>query len=222
MCQKKSELGSLIRDLLKKNLLSMRKLSALSGIDTATISRIVNGKQRANMNHLQNFSKYLNVPIEKLLIADGYDIDVLKNENFLNSPSFIKNIQELLRFSNLLDYHYDLSKIEDELDKYKRYAVTKEGKNTIYKNFKEKIEDINGSGLFVDELKQMYERFCDENASEEIHALLGSGLLYFILSVDIIPDYIFPFGYLDDVIAIKLILHHIAEVNAKDEKLLQK
>ncbi|MCI1944196.1 helix-turn-helix domain-containing protein [Clostridium luticellarii] len=208
MYEKKSELGALIRELLKKNSLSMRKLSALSGIDTATISRIVNGKQRANMKHIQSFAKYLNVPMEKLLIADGYDIDILK--------------QELLKFSNLLDYNYDLCKIEDELEKYKKYAATKEGKNIIYKNFKEKIDAVNGSGLFVDELKQMYEKFCNDTSSEEIRVLLGSGLLYFILSVDIIPDYVFPLGYLDDVIAIKLVLHHIAEVNARNEKLLQK
>jgi transcriptional regulator with XRE-family HTH domain len=206
--EKKSELGALIRELLKKNSLSMRKLSTLSGIDTATISRIVNGKQRANMKHIQSFAKYLNVPMEKLLIADGYDIDILK--------------QELLKFSNLLDYNYDLCKIEDELEKYKKYAATKEGKNIIYKNFKEKIDAVNGSGLFVDELKQMYEKFCNDTSSEEIRVLLGSGLLYFILSVDIIPDYVFPLGYLDDVIAIKLVLHHIAEVNARNEKLLQK
>lgn len=208
MYEKKSELGALIRELLKKNSLSMRKLSTLSGIDTATISRIVNGKQRANMKHIQSFAKYLNVPMEKLLIADGYDIDILK--------------QELLKFSNLLDYNYDLCKIEDELEKYKKYAATKEGKNIIYKNFKEKIDAVNGSGLFVDELKQMYEKFCNDTSSEEIRVLLGSGLLYFILSVDIIPDYVFPLGYLDDVIAIKLVLHHIAEVNARNEKLLQK
>jgi uncharacterized membrane protein YkvA (DUF1232 family)/plasmid maintenance system antidote protein VapI len=220
--ERKSELGALIRDLLKKNSLSMRKLSALSGIDTSTISRIVNGKQRANMKHIQSFARCLNVSIEKLLIADGYDIDILNNENFINSPSFIKNIQELLKFSNLLDYHYDLCKIEEELEKYKKYAATKEGKNIVYKNFKEKINTVNGSGLFVDELKQMYEKFCNDTSPEEIRILLGSGLLYFILSIDIIPDYVFPFGYLDDVIAIKLVLHHIAEVNARNEKLLQK
>ena len=32
-------------------------------------------------------------------------------------------------------------------------------------------------------------------------SIIGSALLYFILSTDIIPDYVFPFGYLDDTIA---------------------
>jgi uncharacterized membrane protein YkvA (DUF1232 family) len=35
---------------------------------------------------------------------------------------------------------------------------------------------------------------------------MGSALLYFILPVDVIPDYIFPIGYLDDAIAVQLVL----------------
>ena len=38
-------------------------------------------------------------------------------------------------------------------------------------------------------------------------AVIGSALIYFIISVDIIPDYIFPIGYLDDAIAVKLVLN---------------
>ena len=34
----------------------MRKLSRLTGIDTATISRIVNGKQQPKLNQLQKFA----------------------------------------------------------------------------------------------------------------------------------------------------------------------
>lgn len=136
----------------------------------------------------------------------------------MDSPSLIKNIHELLKLPDLLNYKCDLSKIEEELEKYKIYALTEEGKSIIYKNFNKKIEAVNGDGFFIEELKEMYKKFCDESLPEEIHALLGSGLLYFILSVDIIPDYIFPIGYLDDIIAIKLVLHNMLEVKQKHEK----
>ncbi|MEM5594999.1 YkvA family protein [Niallia circulans] len=33
---------------------------------------------------------------------------------------------------------------------------------------------------------------------------MGAALIYFIISVDVIPDYIFPIGYLDDAVAIKI------------------
>lgn len=36
---------------------------------------------------------------------------------------------------------------------------------------------------------------------------MGSALIYFILSVDVIPDYIFPIGYLDDAVAVQLVLN---------------
>ncbi|MEI2428252.1 helix-turn-helix transcriptional regulator, partial [Priestia megaterium] len=64
--QNDQSLGLLLRSLLKENALSMRKLSSLTGIDTATISRIINGKQQANLHHLKQFAHYLNTPLEAL------------------------------------------------------------------------------------------------------------------------------------------------------------
>ncbi len=32
----------------------------------------------------------------------------------------------------------------------------------------------------------------------EERCILGSVLLYFVLATDVIPDYVFPIGYLDD------------------------
>ena len=40
-------LGSLLKTALRERSLSMRKLGTLTGIDTATISRMANGKQPA-------------------------------------------------------------------------------------------------------------------------------------------------------------------------------
>ncbi|MDR7814957.1 helix-turn-helix domain-containing protein [Lacrimispora sp.] len=53
-----------------KQSLSLRKLSALSGISASSISRIISGKQASNMHHLQQFSKYLDVPIEQICLLD--------------------------------------------------------------------------------------------------------------------------------------------------------
>ncbi len=71
---KNTTLGPLLKSLLDKHSLSMRKLGALTNIDTATISRIINGKQKANLKHLQEFSKHLRTPLEELLEASGIDI----------------------------------------------------------------------------------------------------------------------------------------------------
>lgn len=42
--------------------------------------------------------------------------------------------------------------------------------------------------------------------------VIGSGLLYFVLSADIIPDYSFPLGYIDDALAVRLVLERLKEL----------
>jgi len=59
-------------------------------------------------------------------------------------------------------------------------------------------------GPFIDHLMEMYKQYASKETAEHERAVFGSVLLYFILSTDVIPDYIFPIGYLDDAIAINL------------------
>ena len=68
-------LASLLKTVLHERSLSMRKLSKLTGIDTATISRIANGKQPANARHLQRIAHALNYPVVQLLSAAGFEVD---------------------------------------------------------------------------------------------------------------------------------------------------
>ena len=67
-------LGSLLKTVLRERSLSMRKLSELTGIDTATISRIANGKQPANARHLQRIAHALNFPVGQLFSAAGFEV----------------------------------------------------------------------------------------------------------------------------------------------------
>ncbi|WP_039656111.1 DUF1232 domain-containing protein [Clostridium tyrobutyricum] len=198
---KKSQLGDTLKVFLKDNSMSMRKLSKLTSIDTATISRIINGKQSANINHIEKFSKYLNIPMEILLRSAGYDIGT--NE---------ESTSQILKTINSLNYKCDIKKIKEELNKYEQYTLTDEGKNIIRKNFNKKIASINGSGFFVEKLKNMYNEFLRDDISEEIRTIIGSGLLYFILSTDIIPDYVFPIGYIDDITALKLVEKRVKDL----------
>ncbi|MCH3964665.1 MAG: helix-turn-helix domain-containing protein [Clostridium sp.] len=190
----KSQLGGMLKSILKDRSISMRKLSKLTGIDTATISRIINGKQRANINHIEKLSRHLNVPMEVLLKSAGYNIGESNTDS-----------SEILNVMNSLNYKCDIDKIKAELEKYEQYALTPEGKNIIYKDFQKKLEGINGSGFFVEKLQNMYSEFVKKDISREKQAILGSCLLYFILSADIIPDYVFPIGYIDDIKALELV-----------------
>ncbi|MFM1653934.1 DUF1232 domain-containing protein [Brevibacillus sp. B_LB10_24] len=207
------DLGTMLKTLLKERSLSMRKLSALTGIDTATISRIANGKQQAKPDHLQQFARHLGVPTQRLFQAAGFDVGRQNSGKPSDIHESVDTIQEVLVSSNLLDQQFTTERVRQELIKYEKYALTEEGQRIILEDFRPKVEQVSGAGPFIDQLKHMFELFCSKSVTPTERALIGSALLYFILSTDIIPDYVFPIGYLDDAIAVQLVLDRLAQLD---------
>lgn len=245
-----TDLGTTLRLLMKERALSMRKLASLTGIDTATISRIANGKQQARPEHLRQFALRLGVPLERLWQAAGYDVGGGGNagseggsagetgssggssggsgaggngngsgtrESMPGAPpsswhESVDSIQRVLLTSNFIDPQFTAEHVRKELVKYEQYALTEEGERTIREGFRSKIDSVGGAGPFIEQLRGLYELFGRESTPPLKRAIAGSALLYFILSADIIPDYAFPFGYLDDAIAVQLTLDRLAEI----------
>ncbi|MED1203624.1 DUF1232 domain-containing protein [Heyndrickxia acidicola] len=205
------DLGFLLKGLLKEKSLSMRKLSVLTEIDIATISRIINGKQQAKLNHLQQFSLHLSIPLEKLIQAAGYDIGGKQEEVPSDIHYSFDMIQEILKSYKLVDTTFTISRIQQELAKYEQYAKTEEGHQLICRDFQTKLEQVGNAGPFIEQLRDLYMKYCDEVTLLHERTILGSALLYFILSTDIIPDYVFPIGYLDDAIAVQLVINRLAK-----------
>ena len=127
----------------------------------------------------------------------------------------------LIPFSKLcnpLTYSISITlqlRVKQELENYERYAQTTEGEKRIHDSFASKLEQIDSAYPFIEQLTDMYQQFCNETISKEERAVLGSALLYFILSTDIIPDYLFPIGYLDDAIAVELAREKLIEMKRK-------
>ncbi|MGZ4161812.1 MAG: YkvA family protein, partial [Neobacillus sp.] len=147
------------------------------------------------------------VPIADLFEAAGYPIE--QNTEMQLTDDFhssIENIQKILENSNMYDKKFSIKSVEQQLENYKQYAQTDEGKDTILKGFEEKLKKVGSIGPFINNLKEMFVKFSKMKGTPVQLALMGSALLYFILPVDVIPDYIFPIGYLDDAIALQLIL----------------
>lgn len=210
--QKNNTIGLLLKDLLKQRSLSMRKLSELTEIDTATISRIVSGKRKAKPEHLQKFADCLEIPIADLFIAAGYQLE--KNNGKIYSDdlySSVYNIQTILESSNLYNKKFTIDSVEKQLEKYEQFAQTEEGKETILAGFEEKLQKLGSIGPFISHLKEMFEKYCTMKGPSHHLAIIGSALLYFILPVDVIPDYIFPIGYLDDAVAVQLVSDLLAK-----------
>ncbi|GMA58193.1 transcriptional regulator [Alicyclobacillus sacchari] len=187
-----NQLEDTVKSLLKQRSMSLRTLSKRTDIDVASISRMLSGKQKANPDYLQRIAVELDVPADELFRAAGFDVGRTKSQDSLDFVRELLNGQE-----------FSKQAIEMELAKYEDYARTDEGANLIVEKFLEKRQQVSGTGAFIEQLDKMYNGFLDSNSDEE-RCILGSGLLYFVLSTDMIPDYIFPIGYIDDALAIQI------------------
>ncbi len=197
-------LGILLRERLKERSLSMRRLSELTEIDTATISRIINGKRKANLQHLERFAECLDIPLIDFVEAAGYPVEQQQEKFQTDMQASVDAIQGVLESSNIYDNQFSIERVEQKLENYGLFSQTDEGKNTILKEFEEKLQKVGGVGPFINELKAYYKKFTSGKSTSFELVLIGSVLLYFIIPVDVIPDYLFPIGYLDDALAVQL------------------
>lgn len=197
--------GNLLKALLKEKSISMGELSKKSGIDKSTISRIANNKQKPNINHLEKIAIHLNVNLEELLKASGYEFKNSNNKQIFNIDSDFSNFDDVLGFANLINDKNFNGNIEKELSKCELYVQTDEGKKLLFDNFSKKIDSIEKQGQFTDRLRDMYAEFCTGKLEIKQYLLIGSMLLYFVISTDVIPDFVFPIGFMDDLVALNMV-----------------
>ncbi|MEH7460178.1 DNA-binding protein [Bacillus pseudomycoides] len=193
--------GLMLKELLKERSLSIRKFSELTKVDTATISRIINGKRKATPEHLQRFADCLEVPTSELFVAAGYLMDQKQS----NIQTSIESIQDFLDSSNFYTKKFSAESVEQELARYEQFSQTEEGKEIILQKFEDKLQKTDSIGPFINQLKDMYKKFLSKKTTTRELALIGSALIYFILPVDVIPDYLFPLGYIDDAMAVQIV-----------------
>ncbi|WP_121613613.1 helix-turn-helix domain-containing protein [Mesobacillus foraminis] len=203
MEEKSNEIGQLLKSLLMERSLSMRKFSQMTGIDTAIISKIINGKRQANPEHLERFADSLGVSISRLYEAAGYTVDQKQRE--LNES--IGHIQVILESTQLVDKEFRLEDVKRELHKYEQLSQTEEGAETIRNKFAGKVEKVGSIGPFIHNLEDMHEKFTQKRGTKLDLTLMGGALLYFIAAVDCIPDYVFPIGYIDDALVINWVMN---------------
>ncbi|MEK4027496.1 helix-turn-helix domain-containing protein [Pseudobacillus sp. FSL P4-0506] len=203
---KSNEIGSMLKALLKERSLSMRKFSELTGVDTAVISKIINGKRKATPDHLQKFADHLGVSISALYKAAGYPVDQKQSDLYTS----IDHIQALLASTHLVDKEFRIEDVKQELVKYEQFSQTEEGTETILTKFEEKLKKVGSMGPFISQIKEIYKGFSQRRGTKVELALMGGVLLYFISTVDCIPDYLFPVGYIDDALVIGWIMNGLS------------
>lgn len=106
----------------------------------------------------------------------------------------------------------DIARISEDLAKFETYAATQEGERVIRTSFVEKVDATGGAGPVIRQLRDYYDAYCQLDCGQPQRAIMGSALLYFVQSVDAIPDYLFPVGYIDDAVALQLVAARLCAV----------
>ncbi|WP_339324127.1 DUF1232 domain-containing protein [Paenibacillus sp. FSL W8-0194] len=198
--QEQNRLGALIKNALRAKSMSMRKLGGIIGMDAASISRIVSGKQRPRLEQLHLFAKHLQIPVRELLAAAGLESKEMKDD--------ISELRDALQGSGICVENMT-GRIRQELQKYEAYAQTDEGREMIQGSFLNKLAQLRSRGYYIDQLRDLYDEYESGGLPDAERHIIGSALLYFVLATDIIPDFNFPFGYIDDAIAVRIVLERL-------------
>lgn len=216
--QDENSFGIYLRSKLEG--ISIRKLAHECGVDPATISRLINGKQKPLPIHLEKIAHVLHLPAIELWQAAGYIKDEQENQtdglkifHQHSCPNKLAtSLQPEVNFESCTlptMEGLDPARVKAELEKYYLYAQTDEGREIILLNFNKKIDQIKGVGPFITKLQALYQLYLEEKTDQKQKHIIGGLLLYFILPNDIIPDYLFPIGYLDDAMATEIIWRQI-------------
>ncbi|MFD1361256.1 DUF1232 domain-containing protein [Lentibacillus salinarum] len=198
------ELADIIQHHMETRDLSTRKLGLSAGIDPATLSRIMNGKRKATLDHLHKLATCLDIPPADLLKAAGYPLYGGDRDDTAADPSAEK-IRQMLTAADLPPSDFSRQQVDAHLKTYEAYSRTEEGHHTILQQFGTKITNTGSGGPYIDQLKEWFVRYKQQKGSAKELAAIASALLYFIVTLDVIPDYLMPVGYLDDVFVVQLI-----------------
>ncbi len=113
--------------------------------------------------------------------------------HILKDPERRKNYDRMLRYTQGKDFH---SFLNDE--------ALREKLNKAYPVFKTAVNHVRTLySLFKDTVNGKY------NMPPASVAMIGGGLLYFILPADFIPDFIPVVGYLDDLTVLTTIMNSL-------------
>lgn len=203
------QIGATLKKLLEKQGLTMKQLSERSHIDIATISRIINGKRVASIQHLEALTACLDVSLVEFLDLtneqSGGETEQLSPTNDALSVMMASFLQNEQIDSQVLSE----KRLVKELEMYKLYAETEEGQDVVHQQFERKLRSIDGQGSFMTKLKQLYTAYQSKTMSKEHRIYIGAALLYVIAPIDLIPDMLVPIGYLDDALIIQHVAKHI-------------
>lgn len=202
------QIGKTLKYILENKELTMKQLSNCSNLDIATISRIVNGKRVASIQHLEVITACLDMTLVEFLELTNKQ--TIKSDGMVSDDLLLRSTIEAVIQEEQIDPQVLTEQVlQNELHKYEQYANTKEGQRIIHQQFDQKLRDIDGNGHFISKLKTLFSFYTKEDTSVENRLYIGAALLYVITPIDLIPDMLFPIGYLDDLLIVQLVSNKV-------------
>lgn len=175
---------------------SLRYFSERVSIDVATLSKIMNGKRTLTLQHAEKIATAFNCPMNDLLHAAGYPIE-------RTSPYVQQITDEISKVTNMTETKWH-DHLQTLVQTYEEESVTPSGEHQIASEFPQKMKSLHQKGTWLTTIQSFFEQFQQKERPTVELMILGGALLYFIAPVDLIPDYLFAIGYLDDALAIQL------------------
>lgn len=188
--------------------MTLRSFSKAVDIDHATLSKIINGKRQANINHIQKLSDSLSADFSFLLESAGFK-NADRNELEETWGAVQKIVNDLTDIEEGIPYQ----RVTEEISYFESCSGTEEGSRIIHTEFDDKMKETSGIGKYTEQLKLMYGYFINDKDNHRSQLLVGAGLLYFIVTTDLIPDYLLPVGLLDDAFIVQVILQRLENKN---------
>ena len=175
--------------------LSLRALARAAGVSHSTVSRLLAGRTRPTAGLLRALAPPLGCPAEALLQAAGLAPGPADPWDTLRSMGVDPAPAELL------------AHVGERLTRLREYAATDEAVAFAREGLVRKVAALGARGPVIERLLALGRLYLGgEGGSAPPAARLaaGSAVLYFLLAVDAIDDFMFPIGYLDDAVAIAL------------------
>ena len=188
-----------IRSALARRGLSLRAAARLAGISHSSLSRVLRQQARATAGLLRSLAPILGLPAEDLLRAAGLPGPHPR----LPPPGQPWDLLGALGLDvpppELLEH------VRQQLVHLREYAGTAEAVALVREALPRKVESLGARGPLIDRLLALARLYLEEpDAPPAARASAGSAVLYFVLAVDAIDDFVWPIGYIDDALAVAL------------------
>jgi len=182
--------------------LSLRALARQAGVSHSSISRLLRGLVRPTPGLLRALAPALGLSPDTLLAAAGIGGPAGGPRPADPGPALWSALGTL----GLEPVPPELvARVGERLARLREYAGTAEAAAVAREGLERKVAALGARGPVIERLRALGRLYLDEAAAPPAaRAAAGSAVLYFLLALDAIDDFMWPIGYLDDAVAVAL------------------